>query len=47
MQQEQNNVSCLNSRAIVDYIRRKHPDCIPALLAAVPSPWRERDNLEA
>ncbi len=47
MQQEQNNVSCLNSRAIIFYVRRKHPDCVRALLEAVPRPWRERSDLEA
>ncbi len=47
MQQEQNNVSCLNSRAIIDYIRRKHPDCVKVLLEAVPRPWRDKGDPEA
>jgi len=46
VQQEQNNVSCLNSLAIIDYVRRTHPDRMPDLLAAVPPPWTEIDPLE-
>ena len=45
MQQEQNNVSCLNSRAIIEYVRRSHPDRLPDLLAAVPEPWKDGEGL--
>ena len=46
LQQEQNNVSCLNSRAIIEYVRRFHPERLADLLAAVPAPGREGEELE-
>lgn len=46
MQQVDNNVSCLNSRAIIEYIRRRHPDRLPELFAGMPSPWSEMPALQ-
>jgi putative nucleotidyltransferase with HDIG domain len=46
VQQVDNNVSCLNSRAIIEYIRRKHPDKLGELFAGLPSPWSEMPALE-
>ncbi len=46
MPQEGNNVSCLNSRAIIEYIRKKHPSSLGELLHALPSPWAEMPELE-
>jgi putative nucleotidyltransferase with HDIG domain len=45
--QEGNNVSCLNSRAIIEYIRRKGPERLPELYKALPAPWSEMADLEA
>jgi putative nucleotidyltransferase with HDIG domain len=44
--QEGNNVSCLNSRAIIEYIRRKNPDALPQLLSGLPAPWAEMPEIE-
>jgi hypothetical protein len=47
LQNEPDNVSCLNSRAIVDFIRRRHPDRVADLVAVVPRHWRDVDDIEA
>ncbi len=39
MQQEANSVSCLNSRAIIEYIRYHHAERMGELLADLPEPW--------
>ncbi len=44
--QEGNNVSCLNSRAIIEYIRRKYPLRLPELFQNLPVPWSEMPELE-
>jgi len=44
--QEGNNVSCLNSRAIIEYIRRKNPQRLPELFQNLPAPWSEMQGLE-
>jgi putative nucleotidyltransferase with HDIG domain len=43
--QVENNVSCLNSRAVIEYIRRKHPDRLADLFSGLPSPWAEIPDL--
>ncbi len=45
--QEGNNVSCLNSRAIIEYIRRRNPERLPDLVARLPAPWSGMTGLEA
>ncbi len=45
MQQVDNNVSCLNSRAIIEYIRRRCPEKLDELFAGTPSPWSEMPSL--
>jgi len=45
VQQEDNNVSCLNSRAIIEYIRRKSPERLKELFADMPAPWSEMSEL--
>jgi putative nucleotidyltransferase with HDIG domain len=44
---EGNNVSCLNSRAIIEHIRRKSPGRVHELFLDLPSPWSETTALEA
>jgi HD-GYP domain-containing protein (c-di-GMP phosphodiesterase class II) len=44
--QEGNNVSCLNSRAIIEYIRRRNPERLCKLFEGLPSPWREMNTPE-
>ena len=46
MQQVDNNVSCLNSRAIIEYIRRRHPEQLPELFIGMPAPWSEMPAVE-
>ncbi len=41
-----NDVNCLNSRAIIEYIRRRDPQRLGELLDGLPSPWREMDTPE-
>jgi HD-GYP domain-containing protein (c-di-GMP phosphodiesterase class II) len=36
---EENNVSCLNSRAIIEYFRRHDAARLPELFAGLPAPW--------
>jgi putative nucleotidyltransferase with HDIG domain len=43
--QVENNVSCLNSRAVIEYIRRRHPGRLADLFAGLPSPWAEIPDL--
>jgi putative nucleotidyltransferase with HDIG domain len=45
VRQVENNVSCLNSRAVIEYIRRKHPDRLADLFSGMPSPWSENPGL--
>jgi putative nucleotidyltransferase with HDIG domain len=45
VQQVDNNVSCLNSRAIIEYIRRKHPEKLAELFVGMPAPWSEMEEL--
>jgi len=45
VRQVENNVSCLNSRAVIEYIRRKRPDRLGDLFSGLPSPWSEMDDL--
>ena len=47
MQQEANNVSCLNSRAIIEYVRRKFPDRLDELFTGIPAPWSSMPSLAA
>jgi putative nucleotidyltransferase with HDIG domain len=44
---EDNNVSCLNSRAIIEHIRRKSPQRVRELFQDLPSPWPEMSGIEA
>jgi putative nucleotidyltransferase with HDIG domain len=46
VQQVDNNVSCLNSRAIIEYIRRKSPEKLTQLFAGLAAPWSEMPALE-
>lgn len=46
MGEEVNNVSCLNSRAIIEYIRRNHPGRLPDLFERLPDRWAEMVGLE-
>ena len=46
MVEERNNVSCLNSRAIIEYIRRRHPGRLAELYQGLPAPWCDRPDLE-
>jgi len=43
--QVDNNVSCLNSRAVIEYIRRRHPERLSELFAGMPAPWSEMPSL--
>ena len=43
--QSDNNVSCLNSRVVVEYIRRTHPDRVAELFVDLPAPWAEMPDL--
>jgi putative nucleotidyltransferase with HDIG domain len=45
VQQADNNVSCLNSRAIIEYIRRGKPERLGELFAGMPAPWMEMPAL--
>jgi len=45
--QEGNNVSCLNSRAIIEYIRRKSPERLQDLFTGLPAPWSGMTGLDA
>ncbi len=47
MPQEGNNVSCLNSRAIIEFIRRKHPERVAELFRSLPAPWVASPTLES
>jgi len=40
-----NDVSCLNSRAVIEYIRRSHPDQVNDLFAGLPCPWSKMPDL--
>jgi putative nucleotidyltransferase with HDIG domain len=44
--QEGNNVSCLNSRAIIEYIRRRSPDRLQDLFTGLPVPWSGMTGLD-
>jgi putative nucleotidyltransferase with HDIG domain len=44
--QEGNNVSCLNSRAIIEYIRKRAPDRVRELFAGIPAPWSSMNGLD-
>ena len=46
MPEEGNNVSCLNSRAIIEYIRRSHPGRMGDLFSGLSAPWSEMPALE-
>ncbi|MCX7030880.1 MAG: hypothetical protein NTU62_12295, partial [Spirochaetes bacterium] len=39
MPNEPNNVNCLNSRAIIEYIRRHYPERLPDLMSDLPPPF--------
>jgi putative nucleotidyltransferase with HDIG domain len=45
--QEGNNVSCLNSRAIIEYIRRRSPERLADLFTGLPAPWSGMTGLDA
>jgi putative nucleotidyltransferase with HDIG domain len=45
VRESDNNVSCLNSRAVIDYIRRTHPERLAELFTGLPSPWSEMADL--
>jgi putative nucleotidyltransferase with HDIG domain len=40
-----NNVSCLNSRAIIEYMRRHNPEGLDDLFQGLPPPWSETAGL--
>ena len=42
---QENNVSCLNSRAVIEYIRRRTPGRLDELLCGLPAPWSENPDL--
>jgi putative nucleotidyltransferase with HDIG domain len=44
--EEGNNVSCLNSRAIIEYIRRRHAGRLAELFEGLPAPWTDMPRLE-
>jgi GAF domain-containing protein len=44
--EETNNVSCLNSRAILDYVRRHHPGRVGELFVELPEPYLSQPDLE-
>jgi putative nucleotidyltransferase with HDIG domain len=44
--QEGNNVSCLNSRAIIEYLRRRHAGRLHELFEGLPAPWVDVPHLE-
>jgi putative nucleotidyltransferase with HDIG domain len=43
--QDDNNVSCLNTRAIIEYIRRKSAERLDELFAGMPAPWSQTPSL--
>ncbi|HET6451256.1 MAG TPA: HD domain-containing phosphohydrolase [Spirochaetia bacterium] len=45
MRDSGNNVSCLNSRAVIEHIRRSCPDRVNELFIGMPSPWAEMTDL--
>ncbi len=47
MQQEANSVSCLNSRAIIEYVRHHYADRMADLLRELPDPWNSYSAAEA
>jgi len=42
-----NNVSCLNSRAIIEFIRSRSQDRVSELFSGLPEPWASMPSLEA
>jgi putative nucleotidyltransferase with HDIG domain len=44
--EEGNNVSCLNCRAIIEYIKRKYPGRLSELFFGLPAQWRDMPGLE-
>jgi putative nucleotidyltransferase with HDIG domain len=44
--EEGNNVSCLNSRAIIEYVRRGYPGRVDELFSGLPAPWSSMSSLE-
>ena len=44
--EETNNVSCLNSRAIIEYIKRNHPEKLSELFVGLPESWAGNSSLE-
>jgi putative nucleotidyltransferase with HDIG domain len=44
--QEDNNVSCLNSRVIIEYIRHRNPERVSELFEDLPPPWSEISGLD-
>ncbi len=46
MTNEPNNVNCLNSRAIIEYIRRHYPAQLPELISELPSSIATMPKLE-
>jgi putative nucleotidyltransferase with HDIG domain len=47
VQQEANNVSCLNSRAIIEYVRVHHPERMADLLRELPEPWGSMRSVDS
>ncbi|HUI69812.1 MAG TPA: HD domain-containing phosphohydrolase [Spirochaetia bacterium] len=47
MPEEGYDVSCLNSRAIIEYIRRSHPGRLRELFSALPAPWSDMPSIES
>ena len=45
--EEANNVSCLNSRAVIEYIRRRYPERIGELFLRLPARWSQTVSLES
>ena len=46
MSEEGNNISCLNSRAIIEYLRGKYPDRLHELFSGLPTPWSDMPSPE-
>ena len=46
MTTEPNNVNCINSRAIIEYVRRHQPDRIDELLSSLPGQFAGLPRLD-
>ncbi len=46
MPEEANNVSCLNSKAIIEYLKRRHPARVSELFTDLPPVWAAMSDVE-